>query len=344
MYGAQPEKIEKPLAVRGLRVLPAGTTGLDERNLGLSLLNSKGRKGDDDKTIGQDNTSFSHLPTGWEVLCVMDGHGKHGHWPATRSVRTVPFFLSASSCSTMLRQGQVEAALTHAFDKAQSDLKSCALSERVDLQASGCTAVSAVWRHDSRHVWVAWVGDSRAVLFAPGAGVLAETEDHKATVPTEVARIERSGGEVVSMEFDDGFVETRVNVKGTDYPGISMTRSLGDLVVKEAGVIAEPQVVQWSKPPGALLLAASDGIWEFLDTERVVQLVLEALEKGRSHQQALEGLLKVARAHWEKEEHTYCDDITAALASLDGAKSVQAPARACFEGICGTAPAACRIL
>lgn len=41
---------------------------------------------------------------------------------------------------------EVEAALNHAFDKAQSDLKFNALCERVDLQATGCTAVCAMWK------------------------------------------------------------------------------------------------------------------------------------------------------------------------------------------------------
>jgi len=345
VYGDCPADREKPLRARGFRAV--GKRRGDAQSMlhgaGFAAINTKGQKSLTDASPGQDNFSVSHLPSGWEVLCVMDGHGHAGHWPATRAVRTVPFFLAGSSCSTMLRHGEVEAALTHAFDKAQADLKFRSLCERVDLQASGCTAVCVLWRESSRHVWVATCGDSRAVLFAPGRGVLAQTEDHKPSVPAENDRIYRCGGEVVCTRFDDGYVEWRVNLIGEDYPGISMTRSLGDLVVKNAGVIAEPQIVKWERAPGSMVIAATDGVWEFLSTETVVKMVLDCLEKGGSYDQALADIVQASRAAWKQHEGEYCDDITIVLASPEGTRSVRSSALRCFQGVCKSSPTGCMV-
>merc|ERR1712008_51082 len=92
------------------------------------------------------------------------------------------------------------------------------------------------------------------------------------------------GGEIIRIEHDDGFCEERVNIKGEGFPGLCMTRSLGDLSVKEYGVTAEPEVVEWPLDnfPNALIVAASDGVWEFLTNEQVSQIVLGALESGAS--------------------------------------------------------------
>jgi len=323
------------------------------RSFGAAAINSKGRKGAVDSAPGQDNLSLSHLASGWEVLCVMDGHGRAGQWPSTRAVRTMPFFLGGRSCSRMLRHGRVEAALQHAFDKVQIDLKQSARREQVDLQATGCTAACIVWHPSLPSIWAAWAGDSRAVLFSPERGIIHQTEDHKPCVESEVERIHKQGGEVVCTEFDDGFVEYRVNLKGEDYPGISMTRSLGDLVVKDAGVIAAPQVATWPKIPGSMVLAASDGVWEFMSTEVVVDMVLQSLAAGHSRDEAIQEVLKKARAAWEDHEGVYCDDISMLIAAVDahtpepasrsGCGSGRAILGHCSDGLCRSAPGGCNI-
>lgn len=331
---------EQSFNARRLKVCPSGyeRANVALRTNGISIINTKGWK-ESDSILGQDNCSFSHLSQGWEVLCVMDGHGTDGHWPATRAVRTMPFFLKGKSCSQMLEHWEVEAALTHAFGKVEMDLERQARVHNLKLQATGCTALCAVWNSRCSKLWVATAGDSRAILLVPGVGVVAQTTDHKPCVQSERERVEAAGGEIVCTTFTDGFVECRINVKGTEFPGISMTRSLGDLSVKECGVIAEPEVVEWSLEGrgNALILAASDGVWEFLPTEEVASIVLSELEKGVTYQRALETLLEAARRKWHQHEDSYCDDITIAMASVAGLKYMNVSGRAnllCRGNIC----------
>jgi len=124
-------------------------------------------------------------------------------------------------------------------------------------------------------------------------------------------------------------------VKGEEWPGLSMTRALGDLCVKDCGVIAEPEVHRWAWPdhPGAVVLAASDGVWEFLSTQQVSKIVLGALERGLSHRSAADELLKEARRCWEVWDDVYCDDITAVLASVPGAKELGRNTSSCCVGV-----------
>ena len=87
------------------------------------------------------------------------------------------------------------------------------------------------------------VGDSRAVLARKGLGNKLEahelTRDHKPTLEDEKRRIYQSGGEVRKIEGD---FNHRVFVRGRPFPGLSMSRSLGDTIACSVGVIAEPEV------------------------------------------------------------------------------------------------------
>jgi len=49
-----------------------------------------------------------------------------------------------------------------------------------------------------------------------------------------------------------------------------MTRSFGDQVAASVGIIAEPEITHWNfTKEDKFLILASDGIWEFIDSEEV---------------------------------------------------------------------------
>lgn len=330
-YGATPADSERSMNLRRLKCCPKlGWSGerLASTN-NIAAICTKGRKDEADETIGQDNCSFTHLQDGWNVICVMDGHGVDGHWPSTRSVRTMPFFLQGKSCMRMRKQSQTEGSLKHAFQRVEEDLTYRAFNEEIDLQACGCTATVVMWSIEKKELWVATCGDSRAILVVPRLGLVKETQDHKPILQSERARIEACGGEITTETYGDGTVDTRVDVKDAGYPGLSMTRALGDLCVKEYGVIAEPEVVQWPwhNDEDAFVLAASDGLWEFLSTQEVVTIFLESLKSGRSQGDAVQELLKRARRAWGRWEDVYCDDITIMVSRINGTKTLPEEAK-----------------
>lgn len=331
---------ETPYNFRGLRLCPGGQdamTLLSQSDIGVA--NMKGMKGEGDLTAGQDNFSVSCLGDGWEVFCVMDGHGPDGHWPSTRAVRTLPIFLRSPLICNILATGD---AMRFAFQETQADLESMAAKEKVKIFLSGTTAAVALRQSKRNELWVAHVGDSKVLLLAPGHGVLRETQDHKVDIPEEYRRVTENGCQVETQEHEDDTKETRIFLEGKSYPGIMMTRSLGDLCVKPHAVCAEPEVEQWpldDLPAGTLLLLASDGVWEFLTTQQASAIVLGELERGKTNQEAVQELLTAAKATWTENEEDYCDDITAVLLPLTAPPLPLLPAAAarsqgCWSGAC----------
>merc|ERR1711871_1657176 len=109
---------------------------------------------------------------------------------------------------------------------------------------------------------VAHVGDSRIVLAKRAADnsdnltAFDLTKDHKPDDPAEKARIEANGGRVVF----DGFYNHRIYAKGKRYPGLNMSRALGDLLgYYDAGLCAVPDVKSHEVVTSAPNKAATNG-------------------------------------------------------------------------------------
>eukprot|EP00931_Biecheleriopsis_adriatica_P110409 TRINITY_DN8467_c0_g3_i1.p1 TRINITY_DN8467_c0_g3~~TRINITY_DN8467_c0_g3_i1.p1 ORF type:complete len:506 (-),score=94.73 TRINITY_DN8467_c0_g3_i1:128-1645(-) len=267
----------------------------------------KGYKGIDRESHNQDNFSVTYFKDGYSVVCVHDGHGDDGHDIATRTVRTVPYYLARSNHYPE----RMDEALKDAFNRSHSEVVRYAIENSLDVQGSGTTAAVAVWK--GRDVWMAWAGDSKVVIASSSTrNILLETPDHKPQDAEEKRRIEACGGEVRTQVYEDGFESNRVYKDGEDYPGLAMARSLGDNCVKNCGVIATPDVLHYQLKPDEqpFLLAGSDGIWEFLPTARAVRVFCRDLQKSGPEKVAAK-LVKEARNLWRRNEgDDYCDDIT----------------------------------
>ena len=103
-----------------------------------------------------------------------------------------------------------------------------------------CGTTSTVAYMRGAEVYVACSGDSRAVLGTISGGkVLAAdlSRDHKPDHPEEMARIVAAGG-TVSPPGDNNR-PARVWANGR--VGLAMSRSLGDGLCKQCGVIPDPE-------------------------------------------------------------------------------------------------------
>eukprot|EP00746_Dinoflagellata_sp_MGD_P013491 gnl/MRDRNA2_/MRDRNA2_129189_c0_seq1.p1 gnl/MRDRNA2_/MRDRNA2_129189_c0~~gnl/MRDRNA2_/MRDRNA2_129189_c0_seq1.p1 ORF type:complete len:463 (+),score=114.86 gnl/MRDRNA2_/MRDRNA2_129189_c0_seq1:76-1464(+) len=272
----------------------------------------KGCKGRTDFSPNQDNFSITYCKNGWRIATCLDGHGPNGHIVATRGVQTLPYYIMTSSKFP----DDMREALKEAFEMCQADLQAHALEEGYDVQASGSTIVSAVWKGNK--LWTAHCGDSRLVIgYETDKRLQFETQDHKPDDPQEKKRIESSGGEVRTYKYDDGWCVHRIFVKDKDFPGLCMARSLGDVSVKDHGVIATPDVneinIELAEKP--FILMASDGIWEFLDSEFVIKAVVKKMPVDGA-ERIVQKLHREAIKRWRQEEGDYCDDITTVLVQL----------------------------
>merc|ERR1740121_22906 len=114
-------------------------------------------------------------------------------------------------------------AFEESFVQCQKEVDGLA---RLDASLSGTTVTMAYHEVKDDILWIAHVGDSRAVLAKTnGKEVEAEdlTVDHKPDLPSERTRIESSGGRVLF----DGFYNHRVFSKNGMYPGLNMSRAIG---------------------------------------------------------------------------------------------------------------------
>lgn len=88
------------------------------------------------------------------------------------------------------------------------------------------------------------------------------------------APIHEDWGEVnLGVDIDEEGDPPRVWCMDHDYPGTAFSRSLGDTVGEDIGVNAEPEILTKEVTRGdEILVIASDGIFEFLTNQRVIDI------------------------------------------------------------------------
>lgn len=192
-----------------------------------------------------------------------------------------------------------------------------------DDTLSGTTAVTMLVR--GREVTISNVGDSRIVAAElQGTELVAVdlTSDQTPYRKDELQRVKAAGARVLTLEQLDGLRDQSIQEWGTEeeddgdpprlwaadgnYPGTAFTRSLGDSVAQEVGVIGEPEVDTIAlKEEHAFFVIASDGVWEFLTSQAVVDMVDKHSEPSAA---AMSVCVESYKAWLSTEART--DDIT----------------------------------
>ena len=123
----------------------------------------------------------------------------------------------------------------------------------------GSTVISALVHHQT--LYVANVGDSRAVLVSNGQAIEMST-DHKPSRIDEKERIEGLGGRIIHYGT--------WRVEGV----LAVTRAIGDRRLKKF-ITAAPEVKLRRLQAGdELLILASDGVWDVLSSQQAVDVVM----------------------------------------------------------------------
>mmetsp|Transcript_82988 Transcript_82988/g.130902 ORF Transcript_82988/g.130902 Transcript_82988/m.130902 type:complete len:388 (+) Transcript_82988:107-1270(+) len=248
------------------------------------------------------------------IFGVFDGHGNFGHDIADFTHKTLTETLARDLKRFVVQPYQ---ALEDAFRTTQAKCVDGERKHNFDCSLSGTTATLTVFDHKEQRLHVAHVGDSRAVL-AKGSRSAGElrcdvlTVDHKPDIEAERLRIVQRGGQVKQLQDD---IPERVFLKDQNYPGLSMTRSIGDTVGVEVGVISKPDICMREMSKGGrldeewrFLLVCSDGVWEFISEQDAVNMV--ASYPPPDCQKGADALASEAWNRWIKEEVNVVDDIT----------------------------------
>jgi serine/threonine protein phosphatase PrpC len=271
----------------------------------------KGRKED---FHNQDDFNISVGPD-MKMISVLDGHGTVGHAISNFAQRE----LHRRAYEFLTRGLPVDEALEHAFIGTHQgcieEEQRAKCMEIFDATHSGTTATVVSIQSDL--VTVAHVGDSRCILVNPSgrngsrARFLELTSDHKPSRKDERKRIEQKGGVIRHLKGD---VHPRVFVDGENHPGLAMTRSIGDTSGERAGITPKPEIRRLKLDTAKMnvLVVASDGVWEFMTSQEVADLV--ARHDKTDARGAANSVVKEAVRRWDIESPWAIDDITCIVA------------------------------
>ena len=258
------------------------------------------------------------------LFAVFDGHGECGAETAFFCKSKLPQILAEDEAL----RSDPPAAIHDALIKVNSELH----TSLFDDSLSGTTAC-VVYVNGSELV-VSNIGDSRCVLAVRnGDGVTAKdlSWDQTPFVDSEVERVEQAGarvltlgqmegdkplGKIWSTEMECDGDPPRLWVKDGYYPGTAFTRSLGDSIAKSIGVSADSEhVVHKLGTDVAFVVLATDGVWEFISSQKAVEMVDK---HGENLMGAATALCAESYRLWLSEEKR-TDDITVCLMQISRA-------------------------
>lgn len=249
----------------------------------------------------------------FNLFAVLDGHGPNGHLVSQFVTKYINLKMtSTKKLDGLTEEEEIYAALKrnnyevirHLFTHAEKEIRKAGT---IDASFSGTTCCIVI--QIGNHLISANVGDSRAIM-GTKRGLVPLTIDQKPEQEEEKKRIEKAGGEISQYEEDgEKSGPFRVWKKGQPYPGIAMSRSIGDFIASELGVFSEPVITEFQLDSEVkFIVLASDGVWEFLDNNKVISMVQPFYEKS-DPDNACKSLIKESTTWWENED-VVIDDIT----------------------------------
>lgn len=308
--------------------------------LHYSFLSQRGYYPDALDKANQDSFCI-HTPFGTDpndhFFGVFDGHGEFG--------AECSQFVKRKLCENLLRSSRfhVDAveACHHAFLTTNSQLH----ADILDDSMSGTTAVTILVR--GRTLYVANTGDSRAVIAHRKGKDLVAVDLSIDQTPFRVDELERvklCGARVLTLDQIEGLKNPDVQCWGTEegddgdpprlwvqngmYPGTAFTRSIGDSIAETIGVVPNPEIVVLElSPEYPFFVIASDGVFEFISSQTVVDMVA----KHKDPRDACAAIVAESYRLWLQYE-TRTDDITVIVVHINGL--TDAVSRAASPGPC----------
>ncbi|KAJ7948278.1 putative Protein phosphatase-2c [Quillaja saponaria] len=278
------------------------------------------------------------------IFCgVFDGHGPHGHLVARKVRDALPIKLLSFLHSCQSRQnGSGKTCLNGKLKSDGGDSeKDCSAEDKIntiwreaflksyksmdkelrshpnlDCFCSGSTAVTMV--KQGSNLLMGYIGDSRAIMGSKDSNdsmvAIQLTVDLKPDLPREAERIKRCKGRVFALQ-DEPEVP-RVWLPFDDAPGLAMARAFGDFCLKEYGVISIPEFSHWVLTERDLFIVlASDGVWDVLSNEEVVDIVSSAPTRASAARIVVDS----AAREWKlKYPTSKMDDCAVVCLFLDG--------------------------
>lgn len=220
------------------------------------------------------------LHKGCHLFGVFDGHG--GSRASTYARDYMPTLLKTKLEGEQW-PGAKEVAEAMSLSFAEIDRKFLDLARQEHLK-DGTTALIALLRNNTLHM--GWAGDSRGILSRQGRYIRV-SEDHKPDRPDERRAVEERGGHVIF----------RGTYRVAGPTALAVSRAIGDILMKEPRklVIADPEINTINLlPQDEFLVMASDGLFDVMGDQNVIDTVAKHLLEHKSCEGAAERLTDMA--------------------------------------------------
>ena len=292
------------------------------------ILSHPGKDTSGHQKTNQDSfTFFSNINSikNFNIFGVLDGHGAEGHFVSRFASKFIPYQIMNNPEIINLRDpemiyNKLKNNNYQIIVKAYLECDIALQKVNFDAKESGSTCNLII--NIGNKIICANTGDSRAIVVFddyiqnnPNYKCIPLSVDFKPEMPEEMSRILLNGGEVrqIKNEIGEGVGPYRVWKRGEGYPGLAMSRSIGDLNGKKIGVIPNPGIVEFQLNENSkYIVVCSDGVWEFLNNENVKNIgnkyYRENNPSGFCHE-----LINTSLCLWEKND-IVIDDITAVVA------------------------------
>lgn len=130
-----------------------------------------------------------------------------------------------------------------------------------------CGVISKHPNYNKKILWIANVGDSRAVLCNHQGDAVQLSQDHKPNSASEKKRIEQLGGKI---KYDGS--DWRIN-------DLSLSRAFGDLESKPY-ITHSPQIFKYTlNKNDNFIIFACDGLWDVMSNKKATNYINSLLKK-----------------------------------------------------------------
>jgi serine/threonine protein phosphatase PrpC len=177
------------------------------------------------------------------LFCILDGHG------GSEVVNFVKERLPDLIKNNISNLTPITETINNSFNKIDEELKF------YDSDYTGSTATLVIISDNK--IYCGNVGDSKSYLI-DNEKVIQISTDHKCTNEEEGIRIKNSGGQIIKNRVMGQLI---------------LTRTLGDLYVKQFGVINTPDINVYDiNETINYIIIASDGVWDVVDLDTITNM------------------------------------------------------------------------
>ena len=267
----------------------------------------------------------------FDILAIMDGHGMNGHLVSQYLKKKIIKTFTKEETFNLTKKYRSEimedfiyqnltrnnfSLIKNIFNIFDKDLQ----KENFNSNISGSTL--NILFHISKYLICANTGDSRCILIKKNNNNNIKenkinfkyenlSNDHKPNNPEEKKRITNNGGIVRQSKNSKGKLGGvyRIFLKEKSYPGLAISRTIGDFDSKLIGNISEPDIkVKVIDDNFISVVLGSDGLWDVINGDDVINEIYHLIEKNNLDEIA-ENLVNNAIFSWKNESFER-DDIS----------------------------------